>query len=283
MATMTMISLDALGDPLTPFRSPEVISPAVVCHRPVEQSNSASFAVLPEEIIVKILEWCDSKGVLACQLVRGALVFGPIGSDTANRTPSFPTPHPPAQTCRALKDVIANSTGLRYKLALSEYGMCDGLSNPLSKAEKLELLTAHAAAWRDLDSALPGTADLAVGWSAPMAVSGNVIVFSKEVSRPALEHGRDHERRSEAGQVRLRPPIERHMELLVLRVPSALRRVEAAHWVLSLPADANEVCIDTSQDLLIYVLYVMSHCLPHPLRRSFTARRSRFSLFGCYY
>jgi hypothetical protein len=179
--------------------------------------------------------------------------------------------------------VIANSTGLRYKLALSEYGMCDGLSNPLSKAEKLELLTTHAAAWRDLDSAVPGTADLAVGWSAPMAVSGNVIVFSKEVSRPALEYGRDHERRSEAMQVGLRPPMERHVELLVLRVPSALRRVEAAHWVLTLPADANEVCIDASQDLLIYVLYVMSHCSPHPLRKSFTARRSRFSLFGCYY
>ena len=75
MATMTMVSLDALGDPLTPFRPPDVISSAVVRHRPVEQHNSASFAVLPEEIIVKILEWCDFKGVLACQLVRGALVF----------------------------------------------------------------------------------------------------------------------------------------------------------------------------------------------------------------
>jgi hypothetical protein len=97
MAIMTMLSLDALGDPLTPFRPPEVISPAVVRHRPVEQPHSASFAVLPEEIIVKILEWCDFKGVLACQLVRGALVFGPIGSDTVNRTPSHPiTLHSPS-------------------------------------------------------------------------------------------------------------------------------------------------------------------------------------------
>ena len=84
MATMIMVSLDALTDPLTPFLPPEVISSAIVRHRPVEQPNSASFAVLPEEIIVKILEWCDFKGVLACQRVRGALVFHSIGSNTAN-------------------------------------------------------------------------------------------------------------------------------------------------------------------------------------------------------
>ena len=99
-----------------------------------------------------------------------------------------------------------------------------------------------------------------------MAVSGNVMVFSKEVSRPAQDHRSERERGDEAGQVGLRPPMERHMVLLVLRVPSALRRVEATHWMLSLPADASEVCIDASQDLLIYVLYVMSHCSHHPLR-----------------
>jgi hypothetical protein len=49
------------------------------------------------------------------------------------------------------------------------------------------------------------------------------------------------------------PPLD----LLVVRVPSALRHVEAAHWVLALPVDAGEVCIDASQDLLIYLLYVI--------------------------
>ena len=171
-----------------------------------------------------------------------------------------------------------NSTSLRYNLALSEYGMCDGLSNTLSKAEKLELLTAHAAAWRNLDSALPETADLVVGWSAPMAVSGNVMVFSKKVSRPAQDHRHDErERGDEAEQVGLRPPMGRHMVLLVLRVPSALRRVEVAHWMLSLPANAREVCIDASQDLLIYVSYVTSHCSLYP------NRHSHFSSFGSYY
>jgi hypothetical protein len=156
--------------------------------------------------------------------------------------------------------VIANSTALRYNLALSEHGMCDGPSNALSKAEKLELLTAHATAWRNLDSALPETADLVVGWSAPVAVSGNLMVFSKEVSRPTQQ---DDARGRERGNG-LRPPMERHTALLVLCVPSALRRVEAAHWTLSLPVDAREVCIDASQDLLIYVLYVMSLCSSYP-------------------
>lgn len=163
--------------------------------------------------------------------------------------------------------MIANSTSLRYNLALSEHGMCDGLSNPLSKAKKLELLTAHAAAWRNLDSARPQTADLVVGWSAPMAVSGNVIVFAKEVSSPVQDQRRERERGDDAEQVGLRPPTERHMALLVLRVPSALRRVEGAHWELSLPAITSEVCIDSSQDLLIYVLYVMPPLFIPPLEK----------------
>jgi len=154
--------------------------------------------------------------------------------------------------------VTANSTSLRYKLALSEHGMCDGSSNTLSKAEKLALLTAHAAAWRSLDSARPEEAGLLVGWSAPTAVSGNVIVFSKEVSRSARARTHGHEDDAEE-EVGLRPlsTMERSLELLSLRVPSALRRVEAAHWVLSLPAGVSDLCIDASQDLLIYVLYVI--------------------------
>ena len=154
--------------------------------------------------------------------------------------------------------MITNSTSLRYKLELSEHGMCDGSSNALSKAEKLTLLTAHAAAWRSLDSARPEEAGLLVGWSAPTAISGNVIVFSKEVSRPvrARAHGHEDDAEEEIG---LRPlsTMKRSLDLLFLRVPSALRRVEAAHWVLSLHADVSEVCIDASQDLLIYVLYVI--------------------------
>ena len=87
-----------------------------------------------------------------------------------------------------------------------------------------------------------------------------MIVFSKEVSRPprarALAHGREDDAEEESG---LGSPstVKRSLDLLALRVPSTLRCVEAAHWILNLPADVSEVCIDTSQDLLIYVLYVI--------------------------
>lgn len=40
---------------------------------PVDSPNGFYFGALPEEIIVKILEWCDFGGVLACQRVRLAL------------------------------------------------------------------------------------------------------------------------------------------------------------------------------------------------------------------
>jgi hypothetical protein len=268
MATMTMVSLDTLDDSIPPFRPPEVmITSAIARHKPIERPNSAALTILPEELIVKILEWCDFKGVLACRLVReparaSCLTVSIIDSMAVREWNPFPAPILSyTQTCRVFNAVIANSTSLRYKLALSEHGMCDGSSNTLNKAEKLASLTAHATAWRNLDSARPEGAGMLVGWSAPMAVSGNLIVFSKEVSRPvrarARAHGHeDDDAEAEVG-LRLPSTTERSLDLLVLRVPSALRRVEAAHWVLSLPTNVSEVCIDASQDLLIYVLYVI--------------------------
>jgi len=285
MATMTMVSL---SDPLTPYRPPEMIASAIVRPRPDERHNCASFAVLPEEIIVKILEWCDFKGVLACQLVREAL----SSIDTVDEPRlSHPSPHPYAQTCRALRDVIANSTSLHYKLALAEHGMCDGPSSAQSTAEKFDLLTAHAAAWQNLDSARPEKADLLVGWSAPRAVSGNIIIFSKDVPRQAQARLHGHERERErahgdnAEQVGTWRPMEPSLDLLVLRVPSALRRIEAAHWVLPLPANTSGVCIDASQDLLIHLSYVIS--LPPPYHPPFHSRESHLwahalFLFGFY-
>jgi hypothetical protein len=122
--------------------------------------------------------------------------------------------------------------------------MCDGTLNSLTAAEKLGLLTAHATRWRSLDSIQPEKASMLVGWSAPIAVSGNVMVFSKDNSQAALAYG---------GEVRPEP----RLNIFVLGIPSALRRVEATHWVLDLPAGASELCVDVSQDLLIYVLYVI--------------------------
>jgi hypothetical protein len=64
---MMMVSLDTLSHSTPSFCPPLVTTTTIAC-RP-------TFAVLPEEIIVKILEWCDFKGVLACQLVRATIPF----------------------------------------------------------------------------------------------------------------------------------------------------------------------------------------------------------------
>jgi hypothetical protein len=60
LITITMLSLD-VSHSTAPFCLPPVTTSTIVC-RP-------TFPVLPEEIVVKILEWCDFKGVLACQRV----------------------------------------------------------------------------------------------------------------------------------------------------------------------------------------------------------------------
>ena len=150
------------------------------------------------------------------------------------------------QTCRALRNVIAGSASLRYKLALSENGMCDEPRSRMTAAEKLELLTSHAAAWRRLHAVPAEWATALVGWSAPAAVSGNLLVFSRTCNEAKGEH-----------EVGAGAPAEVHLDLLVVRVPSLYRRIEGAQWRLWLPAGAGELCIDAAQDLLVYVLCVV--------------------------
>ena len=139
--------------------------------------------------------------------------------------------------------MVTSSINLRYKLALSKHGMCDDPSNKLSTAEKLELLIAHATAWNNLDSPRLEKMEIPVGWSKPIAVSCNIIVFCKDIypSFPAIGNSAPR------------------LVLLVLRVPSALRRIDAAYWMLTLPPDVGSRFIqtDASQDLLIYPSYVI--------------------------
>lgn len=135
-------------------------------------------------------------------------------------------------------------------LELSKHGMCDGTSSVLGTADKLKLLAAHVTAWRNLHSAESQKLELLEGWSAPRAVSGNILVFSRDSDHPDSGAHRPPSRYEHTSP---KPGLD----LLVLRLPSTPRQVEAAQWVLGLPKDAGELCIDASQDLLIYVLYVI--------------------------
>jgi hypothetical protein len=73
ISTATMDFLATPSDSVTPFRVLRVMAAAIASSTPMKRPNSASFAALPEEIKVKIFEWCDFKGVLSWQLVRGRL------------------------------------------------------------------------------------------------------------------------------------------------------------------------------------------------------------------
>ena len=82
----TMVSLETLSHSTLPYCPPPVTTSAIAC-RP-------TFAVLPEEIVVKILEWCDFKGVLACQQVRATICSLSVDSDIPTvLPPSFAVTH----------------------------------------------------------------------------------------------------------------------------------------------------------------------------------------------
>ncbi|KAI9453792.1 hypothetical protein BJY52DRAFT_1189359 [Lactarius psammicola] len=133
-------------------------------------------------------------------------------------------------TCRALRDVISNSASLRYKLALCKHGMCD----------------AYVTARGEINSAVPEEVELFAGLGYPLDISGNILVFYKPMA-----------------QNKVPGP---HRELLVCRAPSAIRRIELAHWVLTVPFGITDICIDASQDLLIYFLHI-----PRPNTQGFFA------------
>ena len=64
-----MVALDSLCDfisPLRPLASTTTSTPLPLLPR----CTASHITHLPEELIVKILEWCDFKQVIACQLVR---------------------------------------------------------------------------------------------------------------------------------------------------------------------------------------------------------------------
>ena len=131
--------------------------------------------------------------------------------------------------------------------------MCDDPLNKLSTAEKLELFIAHATAWKNLDSARPEKVELPMGWSIPIIVSCNIIIFSKDIVQGVSD-----------GDNAAIGNGEPRLGLLILRVPSALRKIDAAHWMLTLPPGVSSGCIrvDASQDLLIYPLYVIFLIIP---------------------
>ena len=143
---------------------------------------------------------------------------------------------------------------LRYKIALSENGMYDEPRSRIPVAEKLELLAAHTAAWRDLHTVTvqPEWVASLAEWSSPVAVSGNIIVFTRAACK-----GVNGEHEAYAHHTPTAPPTGAHIDLLVVRVPSQLCLIDGAQWMIWLPESVYKLCIDAAQDLLIYELCVI--------------------------
>jgi len=117
----------------------------------------------------------------------------------------------------------------------------------MSTVEKFMLMTSYAAAWQRFHAVQPEYAPSLVGWNGPVAVSGNILAFIRRCDGSKGECSPDAD-----------VAIDRHLDVLVVRVGSPHRRIEGAQWTLYLPAHATKMCIDASQDLLIYPLCVPS-------------------------
>ena len=128
--------------------------------------------------------------------------------------------------------------------------MCDEPRCHIPVTEKLELLTAHAAACRHLHAVTvqPEWVASLVGWNLPVTVSGNIFVSTKNCDGSRSEHEVDGP---------TAPPAGAHLDLLVVRVPSPLRQIKGAQWMLWLPEFVGKLCIDAAQNLLIYELCVI--------------------------
>jgi hypothetical protein len=64
-----MPALDALCDSVLPCHPLGSTKSSVACCKLLESSTTFHLTFLPDELIVKILDWCDFKEVIACQLV----------------------------------------------------------------------------------------------------------------------------------------------------------------------------------------------------------------------
>ncbi|KAH9960328.1 hypothetical protein BC827DRAFT_410163 [Russula dissimulans] len=105
---------------------------------------------LPEEILIKVLEDCEYRAILACKSI-----------------------------CRRVYDIISRSISLRYTLELAANGMLHRSSSSLGKVQCLDMLAAYEAAWRTLSWSGNAPVEILIGWGEPVSVSGNVIAFPK--------------------------------------------------------------------------------------------------------
>ncbi|KAI0270619.1 hypothetical protein BC834DRAFT_523090 [Gloeopeniophorella convolvens] len=106
---------------------------------------------LPTELLVNILEYCDTPAIVACIL-----------------------------TCSRLKYIVDHTSTLRYVVDLAANGMYDRGSN-VSIAHRQQRLEAYLTAWRDLSWSESGSSSDFTGrsWHG-LHVFGNILAYQSE-------------------------------------------------------------------------------------------------------
>jgi hypothetical protein len=188
---------------------------------------------LPEELIIEIMAKADHRTLAACQRVsnwRSSFL-----SVSLRELP---------QACRTFNVIIKESLALQYMISLAACGMQDGLSTDLCRniAERLQRLRDHEAAWREMSWSDGGVIPHNAARDLPTAISGGVLAFLRHSDSESIPSG--------AGD-----------RLFLLRVPSKLRGVPGDSWELNGLGEISNLCIDSSQDLLLFHRYVLSEAL----------------------
>jgi hypothetical protein len=151
------------------------------------------------------------------------------------KSPSFGPAHIPRsffcsfQTCHGLRNAIANSMLLQYKLALFYSGMLDGPRIDPDHQTQLYRFLAHDAAWRQLGWVEVHSLTHLTGPFHPAAISGRTIAF-----------------------IPFGPGPVSGFRLFIQQFPSAFRGTEIRQWELQFQVmSVHDTLLDASQNLLI--------------------------------
>ena len=128
------------------------------------------------------------------------------------------------------------TASLRYTVELAAAGMCDGPPNSVGLVERLRKLECSREAWKSSVWSQPEDFPYSKNMSpSPLALSGNLGLFTGPSG-----------------------------EFVFLRFPSEARGIPERVWHLDVDCERiDEMCLDDSQDLLIFLRLVANlFCSP---------------------
>ncbi|KAE9402526.1 hypothetical protein BT96DRAFT_991162 [Gymnopus androsaceus JB14] len=182
-------------------------------------TENAFFDALPTEIIIRIFTELDARSLLRCKLV-----------------------------CKRLRDIIGETAGLIYIIALAIAGQQDGRISSSSAVERLEMLRIHQAHWAELRWSKKSEYPMQAIHNGIWKLCGNILAH-----------------------------LDIDGNLNFVQIPSAYRNIPEREWtVMVSPRRIRDFGIDPGQDLLVLLrrvtgplhriwIQTMSTAEKHPL------------------